>query len=34
MHINFYEGWAPREEIERALKKVASFIEELEKLKK
>ena len=34
MHINFYEGWAPKEEIERALKKVANFIEELKKLKK
>ena len=33
MHINFYEGWAPREEVERALKSIANLLGKLKKLK-
>ncbi|RLE48622.1 MAG: hypothetical protein DRJ31_06815 [Candidatus Methanomethylicota archaeon] len=33
MHISFYEGWAPREEVERALKNITNFLEKLKKFK-
>ena len=33
MHINFYEGWAPKEEVERALKNIANLLEKLKKFK-
>ena len=29
MHINFYEGWATREQVASALKKVSRLVEEL-----
>jgi len=32
MHVNFYENWAPREEVERSLKDVEKFLEKLKKL--
>ena len=34
MYINFHEGWAPREEVERALEEVSKFLKRLEELKK
>ena len=32
MHVNFYEGWAPAEEVERALKEVKGLVEKLKGL--
>ncbi len=32
MHVNFYEGWAPRGEVESALKDLKEFLEKLRKL--
>jgi hypothetical protein len=29
MHVNFYEGWATREQVASALKKVSRLVEEL-----
>ena len=34
MHVNFYEGWAPKGEVERSLRKIEAFIEKLRKLGK
>ncbi len=32
MHTNFYEGWAPKGEVERSLKRIERFIQKLRKL--
>ncbi len=32
MHVNFYEGWAPRYEVERALRDLRELLERLRKL--
>ena len=29
MHVNFYEGWAPEEEVREALSKVRELVEKL-----
>lgn len=31
MHVNFYEGWAPKEEVERALRDVDELLRKLRK---
>lgn len=33
MHINFYENWAPKGEVDRSLKRVESLLEKLKKLR-
>ena len=33
MHVNFYEGWAPRGEVERSLKRVEALLGRLGKLR-
>lgn len=32
MHVNFYEGWAPRGEVERSLRKVKELVSKLKAL--
>ncbi len=32
MHVNFYEGWAPAEEVKRALEEIKSLVEKLKGL--
>ena len=33
MHVNFYEDWAPRKEVERSLRRVEALLEKLERLR-
>ena len=33
MHVNFYENWAPRGEVERSLKRVETLVNKLRKLR-
>ncbi|MCC6045819.1 MAG: PaREP1 family protein [Ignisphaera sp.] len=32
MHVNFYEDWAPREEVERSLENIERFLRKLREL--
>ena len=32
MHVNFYEGWAPRDEVEEALERVRTLLTKLKRL--
>ena len=32
MHVNFYEDWAPREEVERSLENIDRFLRKLREL--
>ena len=32
MHVNFYEGWAPAEEVRRALEEIRGLVEKLKGL--